>query len=110
MIDVDDLAAHLGHVTPLDPADALWAGQVVDAVNAYVATLPVTVDRPVPADPWPATVTTGAVMLAAHLYQSRNAPYGRATLDLVGTTSAVYADPEIARLLQLRRWSPPMVG
>lgn len=109
MIDAGRVADHLG-IDPADTTDAAWLADVADAVNAYVATLPAVADRPTPADPWPATITTGAIMLAAHLYHSRSAPYGRATITADGASVTAYADPEIARLLQLRRWAKPAVG
>jgi hypothetical protein len=110
MIVVDDVAAHLGLAITPGGADEAWCGDVVDAVNVYVDALPVVADRDDPAADWPATVRTGAIMLAAHLYHSRSSPYGRATLDPVGGFQQAYADPEIARLLCLRRYAKPRVG
>jgi hypothetical protein len=113
-ITTDQLRAHLG-INPADTTDDEWLGQSVAAVNAWVATLPVVVDQLPTATPaidleWPADVQTGAIMLAAHGYHSRNAPYGRATLDLAGGFNQAYADPEISRYLRLRRWGKPMIS
>lgn len=110
MITVETLTDHLGLTIAPGSADARWSASVVDAVNDYVAALPVVVDRPDPAAPWPGTVTTGATLLAAHIYNARSAPYGRASLDIAGGFQTAYADPEIARLLQLRRHAKPRVG
>lgn len=104
-ITADQLRDHLG-IDPADTADAAWLEQCVAAVNAWVATLPVAVGL----TDWTPDVITGTVLLAAHLYHSRNAPYGRATLDLAGGFNQAYADPEIARYLRLRRWAKPMIS
>lgn len=104
------LADHLGIDLPPGSADDRWSTSCVDAVNLIVAGLPVIADRPDPAAPWPANAVTGATMLAAHIFHSRSAPYGRATVDITGGYATAYADPEIARLLQLRRYAPPKVG
>lgn len=109
-ITTEQLADHLGITIAPDTGDARWSASVVDAVNAWVATLPVIADRDDPAAPWPTTVDTGAVMLAAHIFHSRSAPYGRATLDVTGGFQQAYADPEVARLLRLRRHARPVIG
>lgn len=109
MISTDQVKDALG-LDPAESTDDAWLATVVDAVNAWVAGLPVLADRPAPTDPWPASVTLGAVMLAVHQYQSRSAPYGRAILDSAGGFQVAYADPEIARLLALRRWARPAVS
>lgn len=109
MITVDGVHDALG-LAPADSADDAWLALVVDAVNTYVAALPVIVDRPDPAAVWPPSVQLGATLLAVHEYQSRGAPNGRAMFDDAGGFSTAYADPEIARLLQLRRWARPGVS
>ncbi len=109
MLTVDHVKDALG-IPPADAGDDAWLAAVVDAVNAWVAGLPILADRPAPTAPWPPSVTLGATMLAVHQYQSRSAPYGRATLDVAGGFQTAYADPEIARLLALRRWAKPTVG
>lgn len=109
MIDLEQLRDHLG-TDPADTADDRWMADTVAAVNAWVAGLPVLVDRRDPDADWPPDVTTGAVLLAAHLYHSRSAPYGRATMDMSGGFSTAFADPEIARLLRLRKWARPLIA
>ena len=109
MITVDSVRGALG-LSPADTADDAWLTTVTNAVNSYVSTLPVVVDHPTDDGLWPPTVMLGATLLAVHLYQSRGAPYGRATLDDAGAYATAYADPEIARLLQLRRWARPGVA
>ena len=108
MITVEAVRAHLG-IPPADTDDDDYLTQCVDAVSTWVSGLPVIVDRADPAAEWPADVDLGAVLLAAHLYHARSSPYGRATLAVVPSGPA-YADPEIARLLGLRRWARPRVG
>lgn len=109
MLTVDGVHLALG-LDPADTSDHAWLTACVDAVNSYIPTLPVIADRTQSADPWPAAVTLGATMLAVHLYQSRGSPYGRAALDAAGAYGTAYADPEISRLLQLRRWARPSVS
>jgi hypothetical protein len=112
-ITVGDVVEYLALPEPLDPADEAWIGDVVDAVNEWVAGLPIVVDQlvavppvePPEPVPWPARARTGAIMLAGHIYQSRNSPNGRPNLD--GGLSPAYADPEVSRLLELRRWARP---
>lgn len=108
MITPDALRAFLG-IDPADSADDAWLASAVDAVNVWVGRLPVVAEQPDPTI-WPADVTTGAIMLAAHEYHARNAPNGRAGYDIAGGFSQAYADPEIARLLRLRRWARPMIA
>ena len=108
MISVDQVRDALG-LDPADAADDAWLASCVDAVNDWVSTLPVVVDSPTPAV-WSPSVVLGATLLAVHEYQSRGAPYGRAVLDAAGMYQSVYSDPEIARLLRLRRWAKPGVA
>lgn len=108
-VTVDAVSDALG-IPPSSDADAGWLANVVDAVNAWVARLPVILDRPDPHASWPPDVTLGATMLAVHQYHSRSAPYGRAGLDIAGGFQTAYADPEVARLLQLRRWARPSIS
>lgn len=107
MLTVDDVRAALG-IDPADTADDQWLAHVVDAVNVYVARLPVVVDSPDPAT-WTADVTWGATGLAVHRYHTRGAPYGRATFDTAGFAQA-YPDAEIMRALQLRRHAKPGIA
>lgn len=108
MLTVDQVRDALG-LQPADSADDAWLASCVAAVNDWVATLPVVVDSPNPAV-WSASVILGATLLAVHEYQSRGAPYGRAVLDAAGMYQSVYSDPEISRLLRLRRWAKPSVA
>lgn len=108
MLTVDDVREALG-LDPADTADEEWLAGCTAAANAYVNGLPVVVDS---ADPstWSDAVIQGAKMLAVHLYQFRGAPYGRAVLNEAGAYQTAYAHPEIARLLQLRRWARPSIA
>ena len=108
MITVQDVREHLG-IAPADTVDDAWLTRTVAAVNDWVGGLPVVVD----ADPpgvWSDSATVGATMLAAHVYASRSAPYGRAALSDLGGFQQAYADPEVARLLRLRRWAKPTIA
>lgn len=107
MITVADVRGFLG-IPPADTGDDAWLTQSVAAVNAWVARLPAVHGQQ--DDSWPADVHTGAIMLAAHEYHARNAPGGRAGYDVAGGFQQAYADPEIARLLRLRRWAKPMIA
>lgn len=89
----------------------------VDAVNAYVPTVPALSGFIVPPDPDdpdsvptfapPADVFLGAVMLAARWYERRGAVLGNVVgyADL-GTAQILRQDPDVARLLRLGSFAP----
>ena len=109
MITVEQVRSHLG-IAPDNTDDDEWLTMAVGAVNVEVAGYPLIADRDDPTADWPANATTGAVMLAAHLYHSRNASQGRATFDITQGFQSAYADPEINRLLRIRRYGRPMMA
>lgn len=97
-----------------DDTDDERLTQVIDAVNDVVRGLPIA--QPLPdlgADPpgaWSGRVVEGATLLAARLFRRRNSPAG---VEAMGTDGAVYvmrSDPDIAMLLQLGPWRPPVIG
>lgn len=59
---------------------------------------------------WPDDVTLGATMLAARLWRRRNSPEGVATFGADGALYVSRTDPDIAQLLQLGQYAPPVVG
>lgn len=82
---------------------------IVEAVNEYVAGLPV-VQHIEAGAKWPAEVRLGAIMLAARLAKRRNSPNGiEAATDMNVTYVARY-DSDISRMLQLDRAAAPAVG
>lgn len=84
--------------------------RVVEAVNDYVAALPVATPNPVDPDPWPARVVQGAVMLATRLHRRRLSPAG---VEAFGSEGPVYVqrnDPDVALLLGLGSYAKPAVG
>lgn len=80
---------------------------IVEAVNAYVATLPGvytahgTATKP---------ATLGAVMLAARLHRRRNSPNGIESITDTGVAYAARTDSDIARLLGIDAHLRPKVG
>lgn len=91
------------------PADAA-AVQTVDAVNAYIATLPVS-RRIVPGEDGapavPASVKLGALLLANRTHRRRHSPNGIEAMTGESVAYVARYDPEISRYLELDR---PRVG
>lgn len=84
--------------------------RVVDAVNGYVAFLPVATPNPVDPAPWPARVVQGATMLATRIHRRRLSPAG---VEAFGADGPVYVqrnDPDVALLLALGAYTRPAVG
>jgi hypothetical protein len=73
----------------------------VAAVNALVPRMATT-----PAD----AQSLGARMLAARLYRRRSSPEGVATFTADGAAYVQRNDPDIAMLLGIGSWAPPVVG
>lgn len=92
------------------PADES-AELTVDAVNAYVATLPVYA-RVTPGvdgapDVVPESLTLGALMLANRVHRRRLSPNGIEALTGDSVAYVARFDPDVARFLELDR---PTVG
>lgn len=105
----DDVKAW-ANVTDTRDDDAI--DQVVAAVNALVAGLPVAESSntdPAPED-WPGTVKLGATMLAARLNRRRNTPGGVEAAGDFGIAYVRRNDPDVAQLLQLGEYGKPKVG
>ena len=92
-----------------DSRDDDTVGQLVDAVNSQVRTWPVASAADGAAE-WPAHVVTGATMLAARLFRRRNSPGGVEAFGQDGAAYVMRTDPDVAQLLGLGGWSPPVVG
>jgi len=100
----------LGIPSTAQGADIDDLTDAVAAVNALVRQLPVAELTGSGPEPWPATVTLGAQMLAKRLFRRRNTVSG---VETFGDQGAVYVqrnDPDIAQLLQLGPYKKPMVG
>lgn len=82
---------------------------VVDAANELVRDLPISQPAPAEDGEWPSRVVLGATMLAVRWWQRRNTPTG----DTVGDFGVAYVrrtDPDIAQLLQMGIYAPPVFG
>lgn len=74
---------------------------IVAAVNVLVPRMATT-----PAE----ACTVGATMLAARLWRRRNSPEGVATFTADGAMYVQRNDPDIAMLLGIGAYAPPVVG
>lgn len=93
----------------------------VDAVNAWVRALPVASDSltygtpaypaaPGPPPQWPAHVTLGALMLCTRLWRRKDSPSGVEAFTDQGAVYVQRNDPDVAQLLRLGSFTPPLVG
>lgn len=96
-----------------DTRDDVDLEAIVGAVNAVVRCWPCVKVAVSPADwdtPAAGNVVRGAVMLAARLWRRKESPAG---VEAFGSDGAVYVaknDPDVALLLGLGPYAPPMVG
>jgi hypothetical protein len=88
----------------MDPTDA----GVLDKLAPTVAAVNEWVDEH--ATSKPASRALGALMLAARLYRRRNSPEGVATFAADGAVYVQRNDPDIAMLLGIGSYAPPVVG
>jgi hypothetical protein len=104
-----------GGARQLLPADAAaddvatMAARVADTAEAVDA-LVVLWKGPEPAGGWPANVRVGKTLLGARLWRRRDSPGG---VEVFGPEGAAYVqrtDPDVAMLLGLGAWAPPVVG
>lgn len=92
-----------------DTRDDARLEQIVAAVNSQVRTWRCS-EAAVGLTVWPGHLALGATMLAARLLRRKNSPGG---VEAFGTDGAVYVtrtDPDVAQLLGLGSWQPPVVG
>lgn len=85
----------------------------VDAVNAWVRSMPVASDAltygtPPPA--WPPYVTLGALMLTTRLWRRKDSPSGVEAFTDAGAVYVSRTDPDVAQLLRIGSFTPPQVG
>jgi len=86
---------------PNDPGVLEDLAPTVAAVNALVPRMSSN-----PAD----AVTLGATMLAARLWRRRNSPEGVAAFTADGAVYVSRNDPDVALLLGIGAYAPPVVG
>jgi hypothetical protein len=104
--------SELGYTT-VDAARDARLQLRIDAVNSWVRQLPVasealTYGTPPPA--WPPHVTMGATMLATRLWRRKDSPSGVETFTDQGAVYVSRNDPDVAQLLSIGSYSPPVVG
>lgn len=109
------LAALKDELGIADDADDVTLGRIVLAVNRKVRRWPVAAYAAAPTvDPddraWPEDIVQGAVMLASRLSRRRNSPAGFESFAGEGAVYVQRNDPDIAQLLELGTYQPPMVG
>lgn len=96
-----------------DTSDDTHLGAVVAATNALVRTWPCSAPAQavdgVPGT-WPASVVTGAEMMAGRLFRRRESPAGVAAFGDMGAVYVMRNDPDVAMLLGLGSWSSPGLG
>lgn len=59
---------------------------------------------------WYPPTVRGAVMLAARLYARRNSPAGVESFGELGPVYISRNDPDVAMLLEIGQFAPPMIG
>jgi hypothetical protein len=93
----------------MDPADEVVLaklGPTVAAINVFVRR----VRDPLPDGSWAADVQLGAAMLGARLWKRRGSVEGVATFTAEGAVYVQRNDPDVAMLLRLGVYAPPVVG
>lgn len=111
--DLDTVNAELGYVTGQKPDRDVRVQLRVWATNSWVRSLPVASDSLTFGDPppaWPDSVVLGATMLACRLWRRKDSPSGVETFADQGAVYVSRNDPDVAQLLRLGSYTPPMVG
>lgn len=101
---LEQVNAELTYTTGSDAGRDARVQLRVDAVNAWVRTLPVASDSlTYGATPpaWPPYVTLGATMLATRLWRRKDSPAGVEAFTDQGAVYVSRTDPDIGRLLKL---------
>lgn len=83
---------------------------VVDTTAAVNAVVRRWVKVPADGQAWDADIVRGAVMLAGRFYRRRNSPGGVETFGAEGAAYVSRSDPDVAMLLQIGPYAPPVVG
>jgi hypothetical protein len=84
--------------------------EVVDTVASVNALIRRWVPVPADGQPWPADTVQGATMLARRHYRRKDSPAGVETFGADGAAYVSRTDPDVAMLLQIGPYSPPVVG
>lgn len=92
------------HAMQLGERERPEVDDVVAAVNALIVRYKG--DR----DSWPAYWSHGAKMLAMRIYRRRDSPGGVEALGELGPVYVSRNDPDLAQLLEIGRYSKPVVG
>lgn len=100
--DTTDDAALAGFV---DAVNSLLRGDSIPGATPWPCVYGVTADTG-----WPDSVTVGAVLLAARLFSRRNSPSGVAAFGDLGPVYVSRNDPDVALLLGVGTYAPPVVG
>lgn len=111
-VDLATVKAELGYTDVVAARDARLQLRV-DAVNSFVRQLPVASDAltygtPPPA--WPSYITLGAVMLTTRVWRRKDSPEGVTAFTDQGAVYVSRNDPDVAQLLKLGTYTPPLVG
>ena len=111
--DLATVCAELGYTVGQQPARDTRVQLRVDAVNAWVRSLPVASDSltygtPPPA--WPSYVKLGATMLATRLWRRKDSPSGVEAFTDAGAVYVSRNDPDVAQLLRLGNYEGAQVG
>lgn len=110
--DVADVVHYVrikGGVAGLDPDELDRLTRIVDAVNAWVRTLPVA-DGSMGAASWPANIVEGSTMLAGRFWRRRDTPGGIYSAGDIVPIFVHHRDPDVALLLRLGDYGKPSVG
>lgn len=92
-----------------DDRDDARIAAVVAAVNSQVRTWRVSAAADGLAE-WPGRIVEGATMLAARLHRRKNSPAGVESFGELGAVYVMRNDPDVAMLLDLGPWQPPVIG
>jgi len=112
-VDLSTVNLELGYVTGSQPERDQRVLLRVAAVNAWVRDLPVASDALTFGDPppaWPDSLVLGATMLATRLWRRKDSPSGVEAFTDQGAVYVSRNDPDVAQLLRLGSYTPPMVG
>lgn len=112
--EVTQVIAPLGPATPGRVATWLQLAEptqdIVDTTAAVNAVVRRWVAVPATGQPWPDDTVQGAVMLATRLFRRRNSPAGVEAFGADGVAYVSRTDPDVAMLLGIGPYAPPVVG
>lgn len=119
-VSLTTLKSELGY-TSVDAARDARLAVRVNAVNLWVRQLAIASDSltfgtpayptaPGPPPQWPDYVTLGGTMLAARLWRRKDSPSGVEAFTDQGAVYVSRNDPDVAQLLGIGTFTPPVVG